>query len=108
MTVLDGIGKWPLGQTAGAGQVDRGAGEGYSSGYGEGGGGGGAVGKDEDKTGNCNQRRQRVKRNAEWARQLGPLDAEKHDANLLEEKLEQDAGNHQHRNHLGQREEAES
>ena len=50
----------------------------------------------EGEAGHGDERRERVERNTEWAREIGSADAEKDHSNLLKRKLEQDARDDEH------------
>ena len=61
----------------------------------------------EGEAGHGGERRERIEGNAEGTRKIGAADAEKDNAELLQEELEQDARDDEHGDDLGEREEAE-
>ena len=90
-----------------ADDVDESSADGDAHGYGEAAEGFAAVDEDECESSHCEEGRQGVERNAEGTRQVRLLHAQNHDANVLQEELQQDAGDDQHGDDLLKAEEAE-
>ena len=96
-----------MGEAFGAEDVDGGAADCDSGGDEEAPDGFAAIDEDEGESGDGEEGRQGIERDAEGAREIGLLYAEDHDADVLKEELQQDAGDDQHGDDLLEAEEAE-
>ena len=84
---LSSISEGPLGEASGSDQIDDSPAACDASGDGEAAEGVAAVEQDKEEAGNGEEWRQRVEGDAEGTREVGSLDAHKHHADLLQEKL---------------------